>query len=706
MRPFKFLLVVLALSLIIAPVSAIGVLKIELPSRAMVGEEVEIKVIDSLTNKPVKGATVYINGVEVGKTDNDGVIQYVFDSEGVYLIGAAKWGYTPAVSVSLSVEPYNLTPTPTPTETTETPEPVKTPKEEVYSGIILKENTLGELYAWYDNTGNIRKLIEKAKEKKPITPFGIFIDGQNYMILYGIEKEVTTGYYRITGYSLGTETQFDGKTWKFFEVTDIKKLEPVRVSSDEFMKEPIEYVGKEIIVSISFREISFEIKGFGTPICAGSISTTPIDPKDFTQELIEFGKEIQKSPNIDTIEKITKFTGVSTFRVCQRVAGEDSTTQAYWKAVNARIQGLVIPADIAKLTFPEKIYPFISESGVTILLKNVIIPAEKASVKEIRTNPQEYYGRIIEIEEILSVAKNISVKSLLTPVFPAVQSSPIDVYFEPNAIFTPPLPSSENVLFGFGVTGFYQNYSGIGDQISFDGKYTLKGYILSANMLNSSLPNEPILIIFERHRHLEGYTLSLEKGKEAVNLFNLLNETLFGVKAEKPVETPVKTPLTPTPSETPKETPTSAITPTPTPEETKKPISGVKLESLTLNITPDKITANPGDKINLKLHLNWEPKEWRGNADIIIILSAAGFEKKYEIPGIYLENPPIENEIKYNLPENLPPLTYTAKIIVKAGDKQAEDSVAIQVGAGKTPGFELLAGLIALAVAIRLRRQK
>ena len=47
MRPFKFLLVVLALSLIIAPVSAIGVLKIELPSRAMVGEEVEIKVIDS-----------------------------------------------------------------------------------------------------------------------------------------------------------------------------------------------------------------------------------------------------------------------------------------------------------------------------------------------------------------------------------------------------------------------------------------------------------------------------------------------------------------------------------------------------------------------------------------------------------------------------------------------------------------------------------
>lgn len=315
-------LAVLISLLLTLPVSALGILKIEIPSKATVGEEVTIKVVDSLTGDPVEGATVYVNGEDIGKTDQNGEITYVFNSPGIYVIGATKFGYTPAVSVSLSVE----------AGTVETPTPSETPELESYSGLVFTSSIIAQLagYNLEPNTLKIQQLIDKAKYIKPVNPVAFFTDGRHYFILYGDFEIDKSGYYRIEGYSLQHAIRFDGKTWTLFEVENIEKLNPATVSVGDLVSNPIDYAGKEIIVTGPFREVALKVSYksiSGETVCIGSISTTPINPEEFTRELIKLGKEIIKNPDESTIEKITKFAGVSTFRLSQEFE--------YWNTVRS-----------------------------------------------------------------------------------------------------------------------------------------------------------------------------------------------------------------------------------------------------------------------------------------------------------------------------------------------------------------------------------
>jgi len=694
------ILATLLFLVLIYPVSALGILKIELPSRAVAGEEIEIKVVESLSGDPVEGATVYVNGVEIGVTDDDGEIKYVFDSAGVYLIGATKFGYTPAASISLTVEPAKiLEPEETPAET---PTPVETPQIEEYRGLVFKEDLIHELFVdelvgpiTIDEI-EVSDLIEKARDFKPTTPLAFFTDGQNYMVLYGDIDLKKSGYYRIEGYSLDAEVSFEGKSWKLFEVTGIEGLDPESVDVNALVSNPSGYAGKEIIVNGPFREVSFKVESFSAPVCIGSVSTLPIDFDGFARELTDAGENLLKDPDRETIEKITRFAGVSTFRF-ERGVEVGFSTQAYWKAVDAEVRALVIPANLVELLFPDELKEFISERGVVLLVEDVKIPSERVSLEDVTANPGKYSGKVVEIADVYNLASDISVKYTVSTVFPPAAAAPLDVYFEPTAMFNLP---PDNVLLGFGITGFSQNYGDISDGVRIDAKYTLKGVVLTANMIDDSLPAVPALVVFERYRqNYEDQVILSDQAEEVIKTFNLIKDAVVGVKPEetpKPEVKPTETPEEPEKHETPESEET------PSPEVT--PITEVKLESLTLSITPSKITANPGDTINLKLKVDWEPKEWKGKADVKIILSAAGFKKEYELPGIILENPPIENEFSYSLPENLPPLTYEAKIIVEAEGKKAESSVEIKVGTSQTPGFEVVAGLVALAGSVLVLR--
>ncbi|AGK60810.1 hypothetical protein Asulf_00800 [Archaeoglobus sulfaticallidus PM70-1] len=695
----------LALTILVAPASAIGILKIDLPSRAMVGDEVEIKIIESLSGDPVEGVTVYINGVEIGTTDEDGKITYVFNSPGVYLIGASKFGYTPAASLSLSVEPREVE-TPGSETPTKTPTP-EIPETEEYRGLVFRGDLIYELFGdkVFDSINikdlEISDLIEKARDVKPTSPVAFFTDGNNYMILYGEIDVEKSGYYRIEGYSLGVDVEFEDKSWKLFEVTNIEKLNAENVEVVDLLNNPGNFAGKEIVVDGPFREVSFNVKSFGTPVCVGSISTLPVDFNEFVKELMDAGKKLQKEPDRETIEELTKFTGASTFRF-ERIV-ETGTTQAYWKALNAEITALVIPAYLVDLLFPDELREFISEKGVVLLIENVNIRAEVASIGDILANPRQYYGKVVEISGVYNIAKDLSVKNMVATMFPPAATSPVDVYFEPMATFESSLPVV-NALLGFGITGFEHNYSSIGDVVSVDGKYTLKGVVLTASLLDNSLPSVPVLVVFERYRqNFEDHTIPVDQAEDAIRTFTLIKETIAGVNAEEgktQYEKPEEPPITPTPTEN---TQISVPTATPILEETEKPAPTSKLESLSLSITPSKITAKPGETINLKLKVDWEPKDWKGKADVKVVLSAAGFKKEFELPGIVLENPPIETEFSYTLPENLPPLTYEAKIIVEAEDKKAESEVEVAVGLSQTPGFEVVIALISVAGGIALR---
>ncbi len=73
---------------------------------------------------------------------------------------------------------------------------------------------------------------------------------------------------------------------------------------------------------------------------------------------------------------------------------------------------------------------------------------EKAIVEEVKQNPEKYYGKVVETSYVLTFAKDISVKDLISTVYPPAQSAPIDVYFEPNVIFSQP---PKSFLLGFGI---------------------------------------------------------------------------------------------------------------------------------------------------------------------------------------------------------------------------------------------------------------
>ncbi|AIY90028.1 PGF-CTERM sorting domain-containing protein [Geoglobus acetivorans] len=700
MNPKNHILGLLFALLLVAiqPAHALGVLKIEAPSSASVGEEVEIRVVETLSGDPVEGVTVYVNGAEIGVTDENGVVDYVFDSPGVYVIGATKFGYTPALDISISVEDVS-TPVITPTESP-TQEP--TPETEIYRGLVFKRNILSEVFEYtlsqLEENSEIPDLIEEALDKKPIEPLAFFTDGRHYMILYGDLNLKKSGYYEIEGYSLDATVEFEGMVWTMFEVTEIRELTPEAVDVSDLVANPSSYAGKEIVVNGPFREVAFEIESFGKPVCIGSISTLPVDFGQFAERIKEFGEELIKEPDRETVEEITKFSGVSTFRFEENISGVGSSTQAYWKAVNAEITALTIPASLVKVIFPDELGEFISERGIVLLIERVDIPAERVALSDLTANPGYYNGRVVEIQDIYSAATDISIKDTLAAVFPPAAGSPVDAYFEPMAIFNLP---PDSAIIGFGTTGFQQNYGSVDKRVSVDAKYTLKGVVISANAIDERLPSVPALVVFERYRgSIENdLTIPSDQAEEVVKTFNLIKNVATELKGEES-----KTPElheTPEPHESPEphETPEPSGTPTPAPSETPAP-----LQALTLEISPDSITANPGDTINLRLRVDWEPKDWRGKADVKIVLSAAGFKKEYELPDVILENPPIEEEFSYTLPADIPPLTYEAKVIVEAGGQKAEDGVQIKVGVSETPGFEVVLGLAGLVGAVGLRR--
>ncbi|MDI6810294.1 MAG: PGF-CTERM sorting domain-containing protein [archaeon] len=140
----------------------------------------------------------------------------------------------------------------------------------------------------------------------------------------------------------------------------------------------------------------------------------------------------------------------------------------------------------------------------------------------------------------------------------------------------------------------------------------------------------------------------------------------------------------------------------------EKPAPAAKalpLESLSVEIVPENVTAKPGDTVTYKIKVEWISETWEGTMDINITINAFGFEKTFEYPSIPVTDvPPLVQEIPITIPDNAPPSVYKAKVIVKAGDKTATDETSLTL---KVPGFEAVfafAGLLAVAYLVRKRR--
>ncbi len=656
---------ILLILLMINPTSALGILKIETPSSVAVGEEVQIRVINSLTNEPVQGVTVYVNGVEIGLTDENGVIDYVFNSPGVYIIGATKFGHTPALDVSISVEEVSTpveTPAPTPT-----PEELSTVN---IQGALIPANLLSNPF--------LNAINEQLRTKFGVEGTAILINDNLWAVLIGPDLEI--GSYRITGVEKGMVTVF-GKTYVVLAVEDYNKLSSESVGFNTLEENLDEFAGKEVETQAFLREFPFEV-GEGVTVAS-------VYPGDLSDDgdapVMDDLKDLLESDEVD-------YSGIPTLRL-STPEDQYGNSQAFWKGVYAEIRALVVPSAIARDILPDKVKKYLGNKDYTLILISSKIEAEQTTILDIRANPEQYYGKVVEIE-VTGMGVTKSVKELLATAFPPAAASPINVYLVAYALFDLPV-SENNILPAFGISSYFR---ALGMEVP-DGYYRIKGLVLNLKQLDDSLPDLPILIIFEAERTKVGEPISLSKDEKALlqSYIDLVLTYITGEKGDEHREHNVpEARETPEPHETPKAE---------SPEETHAPGNATPLQSLTLEISPSSITANPGDTINLRLRVNWEPKEWKGKANVKIILSAAGFKKEYELPDVILENPPIEEEFSYTLPDNLPPLTYKATIVVEAGGQKAEDSMQIKVGASGTPGFEVVLGLIGLVGAIALRRR-
>ncbi len=143
----------------------------------------------------------------------------------------------------------------------------------------------------------------------------------------------------------------------------------------------------------------------------------------------------------------------------------------------------------------------------------------------------------------------------------------------------------------------------------------------------------------------------------------------------------------------------STITPTqilPTPQ---------KLEKLHVSIQPKYVEAKAGDVINYTITLDWYPPEWRGKMTISAVISAAGFEKRFELQSVTpSSNPPITNQISIPIPEEAPPLTYKARIEVMADSLKVSDETTLKITSG-TPGFEVVLAIAGLLVTTYLLKR-
>ncbi len=147
---------------------------------------------------------------------------------------------------------------------------------------------------------------------------------------------------------------------------------------------------------------------------------------------------------------------------------------------------------------------------------------------------------------------------------------------------------------------------------------------------------------------------------------------------------------------------------------------------------PGTLEASPGEEVEFNVKLDWAPSGWTGPVKVNLEAEGLGFTKTYSYD-LYVTpdmEPPIESPIRFRIPENAPPTTYSAKITAAAPTEGGEhgdittqeweeittqgvglvsiDTVEININLPSTPGFLAAPTLVALLAGLLLaiRRQR
>ena len=157
-------------------------LTVSAPDNVNVGEEITITVTSD--GDPVQGADVYVNGINnIGSTNSNGEIEYVFDFIGIYIVSAYKFGYDLSNTVSVTVEQPLLTLSIEPLAPTTNDEVTITVKEnlmDTVSGVTVKidSSSIGTT----DSNGEIEHTFLDADVYSITAEKGGYTDSLPYIV--------------------------------------------------------------------------------------------------------------------------------------------------------------------------------------------------------------------------------------------------------------------------------------------------------------------------------------------------------------------------------------------------------------------------------------------------------------------------------------------------------------------------------------------
>lgn len=421
----------------------------------------------------------------------------------------------------------------------------------------LQEQTpqqLNGLVINYEPTSLMRELAKTAQDTiDTLTPSGHLITINGYLIttngnhiLIG-DTPLNTGHYSLSGFPISS-IQYNGKTWTIFKLTSSHRSPPETVTFSELKNNPDAYTLKEISVKATIKEVSatVDMEVGKVPVSTGILTDKPADPFKFTEELLQSAKEYQKNPSWEKAEQILHdYEGISVFR----------PEEGYWKTAEAETTGYVLTPELLT-TYLNLIYDthglreLLPSKGTVLLANSVTLTAEKTSISDIIQDTGKYNGKVVEVE-INGMGSDISIKKVVGLVAASTTSGVggvvielaqrLNAYIQVEMVWTPTTTISDmDVMISTGTRSYRNGYETdimINPFEDLRTAYILKGVVVSSSQFNKSLPDTPMLIIFEKEMKSTTPTIEVPGETRAI-LQEKLNSVAAAVQGHGVPDTP------------------------------------------------------------------------------------------------------------------------------------------------------------------------
>lgn len=360
----------------------------------------------------------------------------------------------------------------------------------------------------------------------PIPTTG-FLLATNDSLSLVLSDQSDKGIATVKGWTLTSDITIQGASLNVILAENVTFDKTGKTASvGEIVSNPEEYRLDLVKVSATRRHLSLLLKlenSTSLPITAGYIVENPQSAADIIKKSIDTGKNLAENPSKSYIKSLLKPKE-------PRLGVFDFETD-YWIDSPAETNGIVLTSgpifNKLKEILPEMSEFMQLETNIPVLydVKTSLNSQQLSSVEEITQNPSKYrdeivsltsneYGVGISVQEALQKGTGIKV--------------PVDIRLEGSINWNNInlQPKMNEFILATGASSKLQN-----DTVSsIKGRFTLTGRVATAKQIDESLPEKPILLIYDKKRvgDINWKELETEAQKMIENELKKLNWSLSG----------------------------------------------------------------------------------------------------------------------------------------------------------------------------------